>query len=56
MNFPTNRKNIENKRELTFTGPLQVWAMVYILYIGINLAIIMKQYGDIYKSFVSVIV
>ena len=34
-----------NKREPTFWGPLQVWPMVYILYIGINLAIIMKQYG-----------
>ena len=26
-------------------GPLQVWPMVYILYISINLSIIMKQYG-----------
>ena len=33
-----------NKREPTFTGPLQFWPMVYILYIGINHAIIMKQY------------
>ena len=31
-----------NTLEPTFTGPLQVWPMVYILYIGINLAIIMK--------------
>ena len=38
-------KNKENKREPTFWGPLQVWPTVYILYIGINLAIIMKQYG-----------
>ena len=28
------------------TGPLQVRPMVYTLYIGINLTIIMKQYGD----------
>merc|ERR1712115_468249 len=35
----------ENKRVPTFYGPLQVWPMVYKLYIGINLAIIMKQYG-----------
>ena len=38
--------NTQNKREATFTGPLQVWPMVYILYIGINLASIIKQYGD----------
>ena len=38
-------RHYSNKREPTFTGPLQVWPMVYILYIGINLAIIMKQYG-----------
>ena len=44
---PKNKKIKEskNKREPTFWGPLQVWPMVYILYIGINLAIIMKQYG-----------
>ena len=28
------------------TGPLQFRPMVYTLYIGINLTIIMKQYGD----------
>ena len=38
-------KQTENKREPTFWGPLQVWPMVYIFYIGINIAIIMKQYG-----------
>ena len=27
------RKKLENKREPTFTGPLQVWPMVYILYL-----------------------
>ena len=31
--------------EPTFMGPLQVWPMVYILYISINLSSIMKQYG-----------
>ena len=39
-------REFKNKWEPTFTGPLQVWPMVYILYIGINLGIIMKQYGD----------
>ena len=28
------------------TGQLQVRPMLYTLYIGINLTIIMKQYGD----------
>ena len=28
------------------TGQLQIWSMKYILYLGINLAIIIKQYGD----------
>ena len=31
--------------EPTFMGPLQVWPIVYILYISINLSSIMKQYG-----------
>ena len=37
---------VKNKRCYVITGPLQIWPMVYILYIGINLAIIIKQYGD----------
>ena len=37
-------KHKRYKREPTFMGPLQVWPMVYILYISINLSIIMKQY------------
>ena len=43
--FPEHLDKMENKREPTFWGPLQVWPMVYILYICINLSIIMKQYG-----------
>ena len=37
-----------NKKQAAadITGPLQIWPMKYILYIGINLAIIIKQYGD----------
>ena len=40
-------KNMKKKNKWVpnFWGPLQIWPMVYILYIAINLAIIMKQYG-----------
>ena len=32
--FPKYFNSVKNKREPTFTGPLQVWPMVYILYQG----------------------
>ena len=38
---------LDNKQAgADITGQLQVRPMLYTLYIGINLTIIMKQYGD----------
>ena len=38
---------LQNKQAAAdITGQLQVRPMLYTLYIGINLTIIMKQYGD----------
>ena len=39
-------KYINKQAAADIIGPLQIWPMKYILYIGINLAIIIKQYGD----------
>ena len=45
-NSQQNSSLLKKQAAADITGQLQVRPMVYTLYIGINLTIIMKQYGE----------